>query len=168
MCTHTARPPLPLTAPVSPPLLSAQTSAPHTALQLQHEQSRVGPSSPPFGPLTFYEYNLAGFPSCLSLSAGTQLLGQPQPSLGSGRSPVIFVCFPAGVYPGSITPHNGLASSILPSMHDVPSRHHPLDATTSSHHHLSPLPTAESTRDGYVQQASPPPGQQVGTCTDSR
>ncbi|VTJ67725.1 Hypothetical predicted protein [Marmota monax] len=27
-------------------------------------------------------------------------------------------------------------------------RHHPLDVTTSSHHHLSPLPTADSTRDG--------------------
>ncbi|XP_064445191.1 zinc finger protein GLIS1 isoform X2 [Mirounga angustirostris] len=53
-----------------------------------------------------------------------------------------------GVYPGSITPHNGLASGILPPMHEVPSRHHPLDASTSSHHHLSPLPTAESTRDG--------------------
>ncbi|KAM7097929.1 zinc finger protein GLIS1 isoform 5-T5 [Molossus nigricans] len=52
-----------------------------------------------------------------------------------------------GMYPGSITPHTGLASGILPPMHDVPSRHHPLDATTSSHH-LSPLPTAESTRDG--------------------
>nr|XP_019598322.1 PREDICTED: zinc finger protein GLIS1 isoform X1 [Rhinolophus sinicus]XP_019598323.1 PREDICTED: zinc finger protein GLIS1 isoform X1 [Rhinolophus sinicus] len=52
-----------------------------------------------------------------------------------------------GVYPGSITPHNGLASGILPPTHDVPSRHHPMDATTSSHH-LSPLPTAENTRDG--------------------
>lgn len=78
-----------------------------------------------------------------------------------------FVCFPAGMYPGSITPHNGLASGILPPMHDVPSRHHPLDATTSSQHHLSPLPTAESTRDGYVQQASPP-GQQAGTCVGNR
>ncbi|XP_077929250.1 zinc finger protein GLIS1 isoform X3 [Halichoerus grypus] len=66
-----------------------------------------------------------------------------------------------GVYPGSITPHNGLASGILPPMHEVPSRHHPLDASTSSHHHLSPLPTAESTRDGYVQQAGPP-GQRAG------
>uniref|UniRef100_H0XL54 GLIS family zinc finger 1 n=2 Tax=Otolemur garnettii TaxID=30611 RepID=H0XL54_OTOGA len=53
-----------------------------------------------------------------------------------------------GVYPGSITPHNGVASGILPPTQDVPSRHHPLDATTSSHHHLSPLPVAESTRDG--------------------
>ncbi|XP_011938002.1 PREDICTED: zinc finger protein GLIS1 isoform X2 [Cercocebus atys] len=53
-----------------------------------------------------------------------------------------------GVYPGSITPHNGLASGLLPPAHDVPSRHHPLDATTSSHHHLSPLPMAEGTRDG--------------------
>lgn len=38
-----------------------------------------------------------------------------------------------------------------------------MDATTSSHH-LSPLPTAENTRDGYVQQASPSPRQQAGTC----
>ncbi|XP_073936157.1 zinc finger protein GLIS1 isoform X3 [Castor canadensis] len=53
-----------------------------------------------------------------------------------------------GVYPGSITPHNGLASGVLPPTHDVSSRLHPLDATTSSHHHLSSLPTAESTRDG--------------------
>ncbi|XP_058993064.1 zinc finger protein GLIS1 isoform X1 [Mustela lutreola] len=53
-----------------------------------------------------------------------------------------------GMYPGSVTPHNGLSSGILPPMHEVPSRHHPLDASTSSHHHLSPLPTAESTRDG--------------------
>ncbi|XP_070259440.1 zinc finger protein GLIS1 isoform X3 [Myotis yumanensis] len=52
-----------------------------------------------------------------------------------------------GVYPGSITPHDGLAPGLLPPTHDVPSRHHPLEATTSSHH-LSPLPTAESTRDG--------------------
>ncbi|XP_059545499.1 zinc finger protein GLIS1 isoform X1 [Myotis daubentonii] len=51
-----------------------------------------------------------------------------------------------GVYPGSITPHDGLAPGLLPPTHDVPSRHHPLEATTSSH--LSPLPTAESTRDG--------------------
>ncbi|XP_063463496.1 zinc finger protein GLIS1 isoform X6 [Pan paniscus] len=57
-----------------------------------------------------------------------------------------------GVYPGSITPHNGLASGLLPPAHDVPSRHHPLDATTSSHHHLSPLPMAESTRDGLPGQ----------------
>ncbi|XP_036767052.2 zinc finger protein GLIS1 isoform X1 [Manis pentadactyla] len=53
-----------------------------------------------------------------------------------------------GVYPGSVTPHNGLSSGILSPMHDVPSRHHLLDDTTSSHHHLSPLPTTESTRDG--------------------
>nr|XP_003411120.1 zinc finger protein GLIS1 [Loxodonta africana] len=52
-----------------------------------------------------------------------------------------------GMYPGSLTPHNGLASGILPPTHDVPSRHHPLDATAGSHH-LSPLPTAESARDG--------------------
>ncbi|XP_076992533.1 zinc finger protein GLIS1 isoform X1 [Tamandua tetradactyla] len=51
-----------------------------------------------------------------------------------------------GMYPGSITPHNGLASGILSPAHEVPSRHHALDAT--SHHHPSPLPTAESSRDG--------------------
>lgn len=89
------------------------------------------------------------------VSAGTQLPGCSQPPLGSGRSPGVFVCFPAGVYPGSITSHNGLASGILPPVHEVPSRHRPLDASTSSHHHLSPLPTAESTRDGYVQQVAP-------------
>jgi hypothetical protein len=75
--------------------------------------------------------------------------------LGNSQSPVMFVWFPTGVYPGSITPHNGLASGVLPPTHDVSSRLHPLDATTSSHHHLSSLPTAESTRDGYVPQASP-------------
>ncbi|XP_006879763.1 PREDICTED: zinc finger protein GLIS1 [Elephantulus edwardii] len=53
-----------------------------------------------------------------------------------------------GVYPGSIAPHNGLASGILPATHDVPSRHHPLDAASHHHHHLSPLSTAESTREG--------------------
>ncbi|KAL6031978.1 hypothetical protein STEG23_035333, partial [Scotinomys teguina] len=53
-----------------------------------------------------------------------------------------------GVYPGSVTPQNGLASGILSPSHDVPSRHHTLEVTTGSHHHLSPLPTAESTRDG--------------------
>ncbi|XP_036019915.1 zinc finger protein GLIS1 isoform X1 [Mus musculus] len=53
-----------------------------------------------------------------------------------------------GVYPGSVTPQNGLASGILSPSHDVPSRHHPLEVPTGSHHHLSPLPTAESTRDG--------------------
>ncbi|XP_054577409.1 zinc finger protein GLIS1 isoform X3 [Eptesicus fuscus] len=52
-----------------------------------------------------------------------------------------------GLYPGSITPQDGLAPGLLPPTHDVPSRHHPLEATTGSHH-LSPLPMAESTRDG--------------------
>ncbi|XP_073645653.1 zinc finger protein GLIS1 isoform X1 [Tursiops truncatus] len=83
---------------------------------------------------------------CLALQqlhASTQLAA----SNGKGGRTLSQELLP-GVYPGSITPHNGLASSILPPMHDVPSRHHPLDATTSSHHHLSPLPTAESTRDG--------------------
>uniref|UniRef100_A0A8C6QJ82 GLIS family zinc finger 1 n=1 Tax=Nannospalax galili TaxID=1026970 RepID=A0A8C6QJ82_NANGA len=53
-----------------------------------------------------------------------------------------------GVYPGSIAPQNGLTSGILSPSYDVPSRHHLLEVTTSSHHHLSPLPTAESTKDG--------------------
>ncbi|XP_036302731.1 zinc finger protein GLIS1 [Pipistrellus kuhlii] len=52
-----------------------------------------------------------------------------------------------GLYPGSIAPQDGLAPGLLPPTHDVPSRHHPLEATTGPHH-LSPLPTAESTRDG--------------------
>ncbi|XP_051713706.2 zinc finger protein GLIS1 isoform X2 [Oryctolagus cuniculus] len=53
-----------------------------------------------------------------------------------------------GVYPGTITPHNGLAPGILSPTHEGPPRHHPLDATAGSHHHLSPLPAAEGTRDG--------------------
>ncbi|XP_004699467.2 zinc finger protein GLIS1 [Echinops telfairi] len=53
-----------------------------------------------------------------------------------------------GVYPGSITPHNGLVPAILSPTQEAPSRHHPLDASASSHHHLSPLPMAEGTRDG--------------------
>ncbi|XP_039094711.1 zinc finger protein GLIS1 isoform X1 [Hyaena hyaena] len=81
---------------------------------------------------------------CLALP---QLHGSTQLAASErkgGRAPELL----PGVYPGSITPHNGLASGILPSMHDVPSRHHSLDATSGSHHHLSPLPAAESTRDG--------------------
>ncbi|KAK2107351.1 Zinc finger protein glis1 [Saguinus oedipus] len=83
---------------------------------------------------------------CLALQqlhASTQLAasdGKGGCSLGQELLP--------GVYPGSITPHNGLATGLLPPAHDVSSRHHPLDATTSSHHHLSPLPMAESTQDG--------------------
>ncbi|XP_006839849.1 PREDICTED: zinc finger protein GLIS1 [Chrysochloris asiatica] len=83
---------------------------------------------------------------CLALQqihASTQLAA----SDGKGGRALSQELLP-GVYPGSITPHNGLASGILPPTHDVPSRHQPLDATSSSHHHLSPLPMAESTRDG--------------------
>ncbi|XP_069843152.1 zinc finger protein GLIS1 isoform X1 [Dipodomys merriami] len=82
---------------------------------------------------------------CLALQqlhASTQLAssdGKGSLALGQELLP--------GVYPGSINPHSGLASGILPPTLDVPSRPHPLDAT-SSHHHMSPLPTTESTRDG--------------------
>nr|XP_044995205.1 zinc finger protein GLIS1 isoform X2 [Jaculus jaculus] len=68
-----------------------------------------------------------------------------------------------GVYPGSITPQNGLSSGMLPSAHDVPSRHHSLDPTASSHHHLSPLLTADNSRSSLgpgvlSPMVSPPKG----------
>lgn len=57
-------------------------------------------------------------------------------------------CVFTGMYSGSSANHNGPSPGILPSSHDIPSRHHPLDSTLSSpHHHQSPL---ESAREGYV------------------
>uniref|UniRef100_A0A4X2K9A0 GLIS family zinc finger 1 n=1 Tax=Vombatus ursinus TaxID=29139 RepID=A0A4X2K9A0_VOMUR len=57
-----------------------------------------------------------------------------------------------GMFPGSGASQNGLTSGILPPPQDGPSRHHPLDssAMASSQHHLSPLPAAESTREGLT------------------
>ncbi|NXM11237.1 GLIS1 protein, partial [Ploceus nigricollis] len=53
-----------------------------------------------------------------------------------------------GMYSGSSTSHNGPSPAVLPSPHDIPSRHLPLDSTLSSpHHHQSPL---ESARDGLA------------------
>ncbi|XP_007534254.1 zinc finger protein GLIS1 [Erinaceus europaeus] len=83
---------------------------------------------------------------CLALQqlhASTQLCGGE----GKGGRTLGQELLP-GVYPGSVTPQNGLTSGLLPHTHEVPSRHHLLDAATSSHHHLSPLPATESTRDG--------------------
>uniref|UniRef100_A0A663F6F3 GLIS family zinc finger 1 n=1 Tax=Aquila chrysaetos chrysaetos TaxID=223781 RepID=A0A663F6F3_AQUCH len=52
------------------------------------------------------------------------------------------------MYSGSSANHNGPSPGILPSSHDIPSRHHPLDSTLSSpHHHQSPL---ESAREGLA------------------
>ncbi|KAM5247415.1 zinc finger protein GLIS1 isoform 2-T2 [Ctenodactylus gundi] len=82
---------------------------------------------------------------CLALQ---QLHASAQLAAGEGKgSRALDQELLPGVYPGSVTPHNGLAPGILPPTHSIPSRHHPLDATSRSHH-LSPLPTAESTRDG--------------------
>ncbi|NXM77164.1 GLIS1 protein, partial [Serilophus lunatus] len=53
-----------------------------------------------------------------------------------------------GMYSGSSTNHNGPSPGVLPSPHDIPSRHLPLDSALSSpHHHQSPL---ESAREGLA------------------
>ncbi|NXF82944.1 GLIS1 protein, partial [Sclerurus mexicanus] len=53
-----------------------------------------------------------------------------------------------GMYSGSSTNHNGPSPGVLPSPHDIPSRHLPLDsALPSPHHHQSPL---ESAREGLA------------------
>ncbi|NXH64576.1 GLIS1 protein, partial [Rhabdornis inornatus] len=53
-----------------------------------------------------------------------------------------------GMYSGSSTSHNGSSPAVLPSPHDIPSRHLPLDSALSSpHQHQSPL---ESARDGLA------------------
>ncbi|NWY30112.1 GLIS1 protein, partial [Pheucticus melanocephalus] len=53
-----------------------------------------------------------------------------------------------GMYSGSSSSHNGPSPAVLPSPHDIPSRHLPLDsALPSPHHHQSPL---ESARDGLA------------------
>ncbi|XP_055978305.1 zinc finger protein GLIS1 [Sorex fumeus] len=60
-----------------------------------------------------------------------------------------------GLFPASAAPQNGLTAGILPPTHEGPARHHLLDATASQHH-LSPLPTTESTRDGLGPGLLPP------------
>ncbi|NXG13718.1 GLIS1 protein, partial [Grallaria varia] len=53
-----------------------------------------------------------------------------------------------GMYSGSSTNHNGPSPGLLPSPHDIPSRHLPLDsALPSPHHQQSPL---ESAREGLA------------------
>ncbi|NXK90675.1 GLIS1 protein, partial [Formicarius rufipectus] len=53
-----------------------------------------------------------------------------------------------GMYSGSSTNHSGPSPGVLPSPHDIPSRHLPLDsALPSPHHHQSPL---ESAREGLA------------------
>ncbi|NWI58278.1 GLIS1 protein, partial [Calyptomena viridis] len=53
-----------------------------------------------------------------------------------------------GMYSASSTNHNGPSPGVLPSPHDIPSRHLPLDSALSSpHHHQSPL---ESAREGLA------------------
>lgn len=82
---------------------------------------------------------------CLALQ---QLHVSAQLAPGDGKGGHLGQELLPAVYPGSVTPHNGLASGLLLPTPDIPSQHHPLDATSSSQHHLSPLPAAESTRDG--------------------
>ncbi|XP_044529231.1 zinc finger protein GLIS1 [Gracilinanus agilis] len=56
------------------------------------------------------------------------------------------------MFPGSSHSQNGLTAGILPPSQDGSSRHHPLDSSAMAgpHHHLSPLPAAESTREGLT------------------
>ncbi|NXC29151.1 GLIS1 protein, partial [Campylorhamphus procurvoides] len=59
-----------------------------------------------------------------------------------------------GMYSGSSTNHNGPSPGVLPSPHDIPSRHLPLDsALPSPHQHQSPL---ESAREGLAPNIIPP------------
>ncbi|NWQ62061.1 GLIS1 protein, partial [Neopipo cinnamomea] len=53
-----------------------------------------------------------------------------------------------GMFSGSSTTHNGPSPGVLPSPHDIPARHLPLDsALPSPHHHQSPL---DSAREGLA------------------
>ncbi|NXP18799.1 GLIS1 protein, partial [Scytalopus superciliaris] len=53
-----------------------------------------------------------------------------------------------GMYSGSSTTHSGPSPAVLPSPHDIPSRHLPLDsALPSPHHHQPPL---DSAREGLA------------------
>ncbi|NXK32097.1 GLIS1 protein, partial [Piprites chloris] len=53
-----------------------------------------------------------------------------------------------GMFSGSSTTHNGSSPGVLPSAHDIPARHLPLDsALPSPHHHQSPL---DSAREGLA------------------
>ncbi|XP_014071373.1 zinc finger protein GLIS1 isoform X2 [Salmo salar] len=75
-----------------------------------------------------------------------------------GRSPGLGQDIFTGLYTGSSTPHHGVSVELLPpgpaptpgsaSAPDLPPRQPRLDRDLSSPHHLSPLSTMESTRDG--------------------
>ncbi|XP_021107737.1 zinc finger protein GLIS1 isoform X2 [Heterocephalus glaber] len=82
---------------------------------------------------------------CLALQ---QLHASAQLAGGDGKGGHLGQELLPGVYPGSVTPHNGLSSGLLLPAQDVPSRHHPLDNAAGPQHHLSPLPAAEGSRDG--------------------
>ncbi|NWS22102.1 GLIS1 protein, partial [Pachyramphus minor] len=59
-----------------------------------------------------------------------------------------------GMFSGSSTTHNGPSPGVLPSPHDIPSRHLPLDsALPSPHHHQSPL---DSAREGLAPNTISP------------
>ncbi|XP_051788902.1 zinc finger protein GLIS1 isoform X1 [Erpetoichthys calabaricus] len=75
----------------------------------------------------------------------TFLNGKCMRSSGLGQE-----MFP-GLYPASSASHNGSVSSLLPSPHDLPSRHQPLEGDiNNSHSHLSPLSAVENTREGLA------------------